>query len=121
METKKCYVCNKKHEEESYRWKRKRIGNKRVWYCHSGIDCAGCGFLHFNDTYKARMTADGKAYCGKWFSSSSTPQQRMKNMSPEEVLSGSHYGLPNQFGRQSEDYTPQVKQGQRKEVLDALK
>lgn len=120
MIIKQCYVCVKKHAEEDWRWKRKRIGKKRVWYCHSGIDCAGCQTLHFNDTYKSRTTIDGSQYCGKWYNSAPTPQQKMKNMSPEEVLSGSHYGLPNQFGRQSNDYTRDVIKQNKKEVLKAL-
>lgn len=95
------------------------MGNKRVWYCHNGIDCAGCRTLHHSEHMGSKMTPDGE-WCSKWYKSTPSIKSRMSNMSPEEVVSGGLHGLPNQFPGHSADYTKAVKQSQRKEVLKAL-
>lgn len=42
-------------------------------------------------------------------------RSKLANMSPEEVISGGMYGMPNQFGTESEDYKPQ-----KEEILKEL-
>lgn len=100
----KCYVCKKTHWEEGWRWHKLKLKGKWVFYCRHGIECDGCQELHYNDTGGERVTGDGRHYCRKHYNSSPTLAQKMKNMSPEQILSGEQYGLPNQFGTESGDW-----------------
>lgn len=119
-----CIVCFKVHEEEKYRWKflikknRKGIKRRKKYYCHLGINCAGCKILHAAYSYRSNGKVE---YCDKWYNSRPAWQKRIQNMSPEEVVSGGLDGLPNQFGTNSDDYTPQVAERNKREVLESLK
>jgi uncharacterized protein YeaC (DUF1315 family) len=127
-----CIVCKKKHlasESGSWpdMWTKKKIGRKTVYYCRHGIDCTGCGFIHYNDTgFTRSYIKDGERVelCGKWAKgNATTPEQRMANMSPEEVMSGVHLGnemLPYFKGKSSNNYSDEVRE-QRKELKEALK
>ena len=114
-----CVGCKKEHEEESWRWHSKKIKGKKVWWCHECIDCYGCHEIHHNDTGGSRIDSRGEI-CRKWWNSSPTQKQKMKNMSTEEILSGTMHGLPNQFKTVSEDRTKEVIKQERKQVLESL-
>jgi len=115
-----CAGCKKRHSEDDWRWHEKKVKRKIIRWCHECIDCYGCQTVHRNDSGGSRIDSRGEI-CRKWYASPPKSfKQKIKSMSTEEVLSGTMHGLPNQFKSQSEDYTPQVKQQQRKTVLEAL-
>lgn len=117
--TKFCIVCKKKHQEDSYRWRKAEAG----FYCHHGIDCIGCKEIHYNDTGFTRINSQG-SICGKWAKSAPpTMEQKMAGLSPEEVMSGVHLGnemLPYFKGKSSNNYS-EDRAKQTKELRDALK
>jgi hypothetical protein len=115
-----CFVCKEIHEFPNWRWKAKRIANKKVWYCSKGIDCLGCKELHLNDTGGSKIIRNGEI-CRKHFNAKPTTRERIRNMSTEQLLSGGLHGMPNQFGRDSEDYTPAIRQQEHKTLKEALK
>lgn len=85
------------------------------------MDCYGCGFIHKNETGFTRIDSRGHI-CGKWAKSSSpSMSKRIENMSPEEVMSGMHFGaerdpsLPQDSENYSKVHNEQVKELQ--EVL----
>lgn len=122
METLYCYVCKKKHEDESYRWSEKKIGKKTIRWCHLGIDCAGCQKVHSIVACGGFTITSRGTFCrGVMSHPPATLKQKLSNLSTEEVLSGGLAGLPNQFKQNSEDYTPAVKEQQHREVLKALR
>lgn len=115
-----CVGCKNKHEEESWRWRKKKIKNKTVWWCHKCVDCYGCKKIHLNETGRTKVTSE-YTLCGKWFNRRpQTFEKKIQNMSTEEVLSGTDLGLKNQFKTESEDYTKEVRFKERKRLLKAL-
>ena len=92
----RCIVCHKIHSEDNWGWTEVNIEGKKKYYCRHGINCYGCQKIHYNDTGATRMDTRG-SICGKWIGSTSkTPQEKIKNLSPQEVMSGVQYGLPEQ-------------------------
>lgn len=116
-----CVGCDETHQEEDWRWHKKKIKGKTKWYCHKAIYCIGCKKIHTTAEVGGAKSINSGWICRKWYDGSSTKEQRMANMSSEEILSGVQHGLPNQFSTSSEDYTPAVRKQQRQEVLKALR
>lgn len=102
-----CIVCKKKHSDWVYRWTEIKVDKKKAYYCHMGIQCDGCQKLHYNDTGGSRVTWDKgvrREVCRRWFTSSPPSiQRKMEDLSPQEVLSGVQYGLPEQKIFRKED------------------
>mgnify|MGYP007071571373 CR=1 FL=1 len=101
MESHFCIVCKKDHEDDDWRWTEIKIKGKKKFYCHHGINCAGCKEIHYNNTYLTKIKyEDGKKIeiCGKWFGSKPSMAQKVSNMSPQEVMSGVHLGMDEQKG-----------------------
>jgi hypothetical protein len=91
-----CIACGKKHPEADWRWTEVKIKGKKKYFCHHGINCYGCQKIHYNDTGATRMDSRGSV-CGKWFGNTKkSPEEKMKNLSPQEVMSGVQYGMPEQ-------------------------
>ena len=88
-----CIVCHKRHSDLYWRWTKVKIKGKVRYYCGHGIDCYGCKKIHYNDTGREKIDADGHHWCGKWFTTSKTPEQKIRNLSPQEVMSGVQYGM----------------------------
>ena len=107
METKFCIAHNYNHEEESWRWHSTKINRKKAYYCHQAIYCIGCKEVHLTDRF-SRLTPQGWL-CIKWTRPANlTPEQKAKNMSPEEVMSGVHLGasmLPQFKGKSSNNFS----------------
>ena len=85
--------------------------------------CAGCKKVHETTPYARTMTnpetKQTEWYCQKWARPKiSTPEEKAKNMSPEEVMSGVHMGMDRVKGmeKDSEDY--HVEHAQQQQFLD---
>ncbi len=107
----KCFGCLKTHTDKAYRWKSRILvdGGKKIWWCGSCVDCGGCRKIHFNDTGRTLIIGNGAErieMCGRWYQSPSPSiKKKMENLSPEEVLSGVHLGLPQTYKGQSNDHS----------------
>ena len=73
--------------------------------------CAGCQMIHESTPFARTMTnpetKETEWYCQKWAKPKiATPEERAKDMSPEEVMSGVHMGMERVkgLGNDSEDY-----------------
>lgn len=85
--------------------------------------CAGCQAIHESTPFARAVTnpvtKETEWYCQKWAKPKiATPEEKAKNMSPEEVMSGVHMGMDRvkAMGKDSEDY--HVEQQQQQEFLD---
>lgn len=98
----RCAVCKKSHSALDYQWHRFSLKTGSVqFYCNKGIDCTGCQKVHLNTTGRAKtLVRDGKLInlCGIWFRNHVSMEKKMEGLSPQEVLSGVQYGLPEQKG-----------------------
>ena len=82
------------------------------------MKCYGCKTIHKTTGYaKGINNPDGSKetvwLCSKWAKPSApTPQQKAQNMSPEEVMSGVHYGMDRvkSMSHDSEDWSVEHKQ-----------
>lgn len=102
-----CFGCKRKHTSTEVggwpdMWETKILNGKKVRWCRNCIDCTGCGFIHKNDTGFTRTSWEGDKriqLCGKWARATPpSPQKKMENLSPQEVLSGVQYGMDEQKG-----------------------
>ena len=81
-----------KEEEHSF-GKDKHTGKPKA--CDRCIKCVGCKKIHEKTMFMKHKTGfNGLGwYCDKWGKGGTlTPEQKMKNMSPEDVVSGVQYG-----------------------------
>lgn len=117
-----CQACKKRHSLEVSSWvdwDKKILGKKTVYYCPKGMDCAGCKMIHTRTPSITHCTRQDREtgekitgwYCEKWVGSSPPSMaQRMSGMSPQDVVSGVHLGMPRQeiWGKDTEDYSTEV-------------
>lgn len=107
-----CTGCKKKHEiQEGYYWSKDKAGG---YYCRLHVECVGCKKVHPITPYMkhAKRVHDETGeeidgwWCDKWVKPKSlTPEQKMANMSPAEVMSGVHYGMDKQdYGHEADNY-----------------
>ncbi len=104
----KCFGCGITHLDKSYRWKSRMEGKKKIWWCGSCVDCGGCQKIHKNDTGRTLIIGSGAdkiELCGKWYKSPSSIEKKVRDLSPEEVLSGVQYGLPQTYKGNSNDHS----------------
>lgn len=95
--TRFCAGHREAHDAEAWAWTSIRVGRKKVWYCNKCINCAGCNRIHLtSESGGARTFTDPQTGKSVWVCfKHTTPtrrslDKRMADMSPEEVLSGSH-------------------------------
>lgn len=96
----RCIGCKKVHEEEEWRWRSMKLDGKTVYWCHTSLACEGCKTIHPRNGFSRSYTNPSRVFpgysleiCSIWARPTKlTPQQKMKNMSPEDVLSGVPFG-----------------------------
>lgn len=80
------------------------------WYCNKGVDCAGCKTIHTRTGITKSLVdpQSGATYwiCNKWFKQTGNGQVQWDNWSPQEVMSGVHYGEDRvaRYGPDTEDH-----------------
>lgn len=118
-----CIGCKKKHEIQlGFWWCKDPDGN---FYCKDHFYCSGCQKVHERGFYISHRTINGVTgwFCEKWYRQrSKSPEQKAKNMSPEEVMSGCHYGMDRQdYGYEAKNFDhSQVHSEQVKSLGEAL-
>src|SRR5574340_359760 len=76
-------------------WNSEKRGKKTVYWCNKCIYCEGCQEVHPLGKYGGAVGRGNptKYWCYKWAKGSSpSPEKRMQDLSPEQVLSGVQYG-----------------------------
>lgn len=116
--TRYCRGCKKRHGmivDAWNSWNHKIINGKEVYWCKKHFFCVGCNAVHQVTSYsrhckrihpKTGIELDGW-WCEKWVNTPVlTPEQKMANMSPQEVVSGVHLGAERQevWGKDTEDF-----------------
>lgn len=117
--TKYCAGCKKRHSVEVGGWEgwsSSEINGKKVYFCRKHMHCVGCGTIHERTGFSRHRTKEhpetgeklGGWWCEKWERPAAlTPEQRMANMSPQEVVSGVHLGMDRQevWGEDTDDWS----------------
>lgn len=114
-----CEACQKSHQiitDAWNYWRTKRVGKTKLYWCHKGIDCAGCGHVHRKNGI-SKLIGD-KWYCNKWFKKTGNGQIDFSQYSPQEVVSGVPYGLDRDasYGPDTEDHS--IVHGAQTEALE---
>lgn len=117
-----CVACNTEHtfiEDQFPFWYEKiikgkylgKVAYKSVYYCNKGIDCSGCKSIHKREGVTKILTdpETQKTYqvCSKWFKSRGNGEVEWDNWSPQEVMSGVHFGEERvkRYGPDTEDHS----------------
>lgn len=117
-----CIGCKKIHSEESWRWGTILVASRKRYFCHDSLACEGCKVVHPRNGFSRCYTEKSRLFpgrslevCAIWARPTKlTPQQKMKDMSPEDVLSGVPFGgeRASFFGEDSRtDWSQEHKEG----------
>ena len=96
-------------------------GEKPIFYCNKGIDCAGCKKVHKkNGITKGINHPSGKTLwlCAKWVDKFGNGEIDWETWSPQEVMSGVHLGEDRDkvYGEDTENHD--IVQGAQVEAME---